>query len=87
MIKKSISDKSEIYRGDLMNMFVIVIEKKRNRMIEMAYQYGFTAKQTVKASQHLDKLLNLVQHSSAWESINNEKELTKYDDALAISSF
>jgi ribulose 1,5-bisphosphate carboxylase large subunit-like protein len=66
-----------------MNMFVIVIEKKRNYMMEMAFQYGFTAKQTVKASQHLDKLLNLVQHSDVWKYFS-EDDKNRYESVLVV---
>ncbi|RAK18703.1 Spo0E like sporulation regulatory protein [Anoxybacillus vitaminiphilus] len=66
-----------------MNMFVLVIEKQRNYMMEMAFQYGFTAKQTVKASQHLDKLLNLVQHSEIWKYLA-EDDKNRYESALVM---
>jgi hypothetical protein len=66
-----------------MNLFVIVIEKKRNHMMEMAFQYGFTAKQTVKASQHLDKLLNLVQHSEIWKYLS-EDDKNRYERVLVV---
>jgi stage 0 sporulation regulatory protein len=39
-------------------MFHILIEEKRQQMIELALVYGFTAKETVKCSQELDELLN-----------------------------
>jgi hypothetical protein len=45
----------------MMNMFEMAIEKSRNRMIQLAFRHGFAAKETVKASQHLDQLLNLIQ--------------------------
>jgi stage 0 sporulation regulatory protein len=40
-------------------MFRILIEEKRQQMIELALIYGFTANETVKCSQELDQLLNI----------------------------
>lgn len=42
-------------------MLYLVIEKKRMQMIHLASITGFTSKKTVKCSQELDELLNLVQ--------------------------
>ena len=66
-----------------MNMFAIAIEKSRNRMMELAFQNGYTAKETVKASQRLDKLLNLVQHSSTWER-HNDEDRNEYESILVV---
>lgn len=38
-----------------------VIEKKRREMVKLAYSTGFNSKKTIKCSQELDKLLNLLQ--------------------------
>ncbi|OZM58672.1 hypothetical protein CIB95_03635 [Lottiidibacillus patelloidae] len=38
---------------------VDLIEMKRNRMFEIAEQYGLTDDKTVKCSQELDQLLNM----------------------------
>lgn len=48
-----------------MKMFLlkIVIELKRRKMIALANRHGFTARETVKCSQELDRLLNLHQKS------------------------
>jgi stage 0 sporulation regulatory protein len=45
-------------------MFHILIEEKRQQMIELALVYGFTAKETVKCSQELDELLNIQQKAT-----------------------
>ncbi|WP_269528346.1 aspartyl-phosphate phosphatase Spo0E family protein [Anoxybacteroides tepidamans] len=37
----------------------MLIEEKRQQMIELALTYGFTAKETVQCSQELDELLNI----------------------------
>jgi stage 0 sporulation regulatory protein len=37
------------------------IKKKREQMIEIAKQYGFTNEKTLKSSQELDNLLNKYQ--------------------------
>jgi len=37
------------------------IRRKREQMIEIARQYGFTNEKTLKSSQELDKLLNKYQ--------------------------
>ncbi|NNU93311.1 aspartyl-phosphate phosphatase Spo0E family protein [Geobacillus sp. NFOSA3] len=37
---------------------VILIEEKRQQMIELALTYGFTAKETIECSQELDELIN-----------------------------
>jgi|GEM_PF-1102350 len=66
-----------------MNMFAIAIEKSRSRMMKLAFQNGYTAKETVKASQHLDKLLNLVQHSNVWGSCKDEEQ-SNYTHILIV---
>jgi stage 0 sporulation regulatory protein len=38
---------------------IMLIEKKRQQMIELALTYGFTAKETLQCSQELDELINL----------------------------
>jgi hypothetical protein len=43
-------------------MLKLVIEKKRMQMIYLATITGLTSKKTVKCSQELDELLNLVQN-------------------------
>ncbi|MGD6817458.1 aspartyl-phosphate phosphatase Spo0E family protein [Metabacillus sp. 113a] len=42
-----------------MNLYESVVEKYRQRMVDIAGKHGYTAKETVRASQHLDKLLNM----------------------------
>ncbi|SFC01310.1 Spo0E like sporulation regulatory protein [Bacillus sp. OV322] len=37
-----------------------LIEKKRQEMIRIAGVWGFTSQETIKASQELDSLLNMV---------------------------
>ncbi|MCZ0755375.1 aspartyl-phosphate phosphatase Spo0E family protein [Anoxybacillus sp. J5B_2022] len=37
---------------------IMLIEEKRQQMIEMALTYGFTAKETIQCSQELDELIN-----------------------------
>jgi len=37
---------------------IMLIEEKRQQMIELALTYGFTAKETIQCSQELDELLN-----------------------------
>ncbi|PDM38737.1 MULTISPECIES: aspartyl-phosphate phosphatase Spo0E family protein [Bacillaceae] len=51
---------------------VILIEEKRQQMIELALTYGFTAKETIECSQELDELINRylretapIEHSSS----------------------
>lgn len=46
-------------------MLVEVIEKKRLQMIYLANITGLASKKTVKCSQELDGLLNLVQTTAA----------------------
>jgi hypothetical protein len=41
-------------------MLVRVIEEKRNEMIYVAKRFGLSSVRTVKCSQELDKLLNLL---------------------------
>lgn len=43
-------------------MLAHVIEKKRLQMIYLASITGMTSKKTIKCSQELDELLNLVQN-------------------------
>ncbi|KZZ83582.1 MULTISPECIES: aspartyl-phosphate phosphatase Spo0E family protein [Bacillaceae] len=45
-----------------MNIYETVVEKYRQRMVEVAGKHGYTAEETVKVSQHLDKLLNMSTH-------------------------
>lgn len=54
------------------NAMVILIEEKRQQMIELALTYGFTAKETIECSQELDELINRylretapIEHSSS----------------------
>ncbi len=49
-------------RSDRKTMLKLVIEKKRMQMIYLANITGLTSKKTVKCSQELDELLNLVQN-------------------------
>jgi stage 0 sporulation regulatory protein len=42
----------------MVNAMVILIEEKRQQMIELALTYGFTAKETIECSQELDELIN-----------------------------
>lgn len=44
----------------MMNLLYKAIEDDRKNMIIIASKYGFLAKETIKASQELDKLLNMV---------------------------
>lgn len=37
---------------------IMLIEEKRQQMIELALTYGFTAKETIQCSQELDELIN-----------------------------
>ncbi|WMV76930.1 MULTISPECIES: aspartyl-phosphate phosphatase Spo0E family protein [Geobacillus] len=39
-------------------MVLLLIEEKRQQMIELALTYGFTAKETIQCSQELDRLIN-----------------------------
>lgn len=39
-------------------MVIILIEEKRQQMIELALTHGFTAKETIQCSQELDELIN-----------------------------
>ncbi|MBB3852742.1 Aspartyl-phosphate phosphatase Spo0E [Parageobacillus caldoxylosilyticus] len=46
-------------KGLMVNTMVLVlIEEKRQQMIELALTYGFTAKETIQCSQELDELIN-----------------------------
>lgn len=47
-------------RDAMMNVLYKNIENDREHMILTASKYGFVAQETIKASQELDKLLNLV---------------------------
>lgn len=44
-----------------MFMLRVVIELKRQKMMKLADRYGYSASQTVKCSQELDKLINIHQ--------------------------
>ncbi|MBY6269851.1 MAG: aspartyl-phosphate phosphatase Spo0E family protein [Parageobacillus thermoglucosidasius] len=53
-------------------MVIVLIEEKRQQMIELALTHGFTAKETIQCSQELDELINrylretaLIDHSSS----------------------
>ncbi|ALF12018.1 sporulation protein [Parageobacillus thermoglucosidasius] len=53
-------------------MVNVLIEEKRQQMIELALTHGFTAKETIQCSQELDELINrylretaLIDHSSS----------------------
>lgn len=53
-------------------MIYDAIEKKRKKMMKYAKIHGFSSPKTVKCSQELDKLLNLVHkldHSSQTKQI------------------
>ncbi|WP_026078584.1 aspartyl-phosphate phosphatase Spo0E family protein [Saccharococcus caldoxylosilyticus] len=39
-------------------MVLVLIEEKRQQMIELALTYGFTAEETIQCSQELDELIN-----------------------------
>ncbi|AGT31032.1 sporulation protein [Geobacillus genomosp. 3] len=39
-------------------MVLLLIEEKRQQMIELALTHGFTAKETIQCSQELDRLIN-----------------------------
>lgn len=39
-------------------MVLLLIEEKRQQMIELALTYGLTAKETIECSQQLDQLIN-----------------------------
>ena len=58
----------------MMNMFEMAIEKSRTRMMKLASRHGFTEKETIKASQHLDQLLNLIQKREK----NNEETAQEF---------
>ena len=45
-----------------------IIEKKREKMMNLATKYGFHAKETIRCSQELDELINLYQHISTNEN-------------------
>jgi stage 0 sporulation regulatory protein len=46
-------------KGLMVNAMVLVlIEEKRQQMIELAMTLGFTAKETIQCSQELDELIN-----------------------------
>jgi stage 0 sporulation regulatory protein len=46
-------------KGLMVNAMVLVlIEEKRQQMIELALTHGFTAKETIQCSQELDELIN-----------------------------
>jgi stage 0 sporulation regulatory protein len=46
-------------KGLMVNAMVLVlIEEKRQQMIELALTLGFTAKETIQCSQELDELIN-----------------------------
>ncbi|MGM7683849.1 aspartyl-phosphate phosphatase Spo0E family protein [Cytobacillus sp. Hm23] len=42
-------------------MIQLIIEEKRQQMIDLAATFGYTADETVKCSQELDDLLNVEQ--------------------------
>ncbi|WP_241680244.1 aspartyl-phosphate phosphatase Spo0E family protein [Metabacillus mangrovi] len=45
-----------------MNGYETAVERSRRKMMDIAVEHGYTAEETVRASQHLDKLLNMVSH-------------------------
>ncbi|WP_423803371.1 Spo0E family sporulation regulatory protein-aspartic acid phosphatase [Parageobacillus thermoglucosidasius] len=63
---------STIKRLMVNTMVIVLIEEKRQQMIELALTHGFTAKETIQCSQELDELINrylretaLIDHSSS----------------------
>ncbi|BDG33262.1 aspartyl-phosphate phosphatase Spo0E family protein [Parageobacillus thermoglucosidasius] len=63
---------STIKRLMVNTMVNVLIEEKRQQMIELALTHGFTAKETIQCSQELDELINrylretaLIDHSSS----------------------
>ncbi|MBA2874859.1 aspartyl-phosphate phosphatase Spo0E family protein [Thermaerobacillus caldiproteolyticus] len=52
---------------------MILIEEKRQQMIELALTYGFTAKETIQCSQELDELINLYFQETLPMSKNHER--------------
>ena len=55
----------------MMSLLLLAIEKKRLEMMIYAEKHGFSHPKTVKTSQHLDELLNLLQEKKA--SFANEE--------------
>ncbi len=51
---------------------IMLIEKKRQQMIELALTYGFTAKETLQCSQELDELINLYVKETLLIPVNSE---------------
>jgi stage 0 sporulation regulatory protein len=51
---------------------IMLIEKKRQQMIELALTYGFTAKETLQCSQELDELINLYVKEALLMPANSE---------------
>lgn len=49
---------STIKRLMVNTMVIVLIEEKRQQMIELALTHGFTAKETIQCSQELDELIN-----------------------------
>jgi stage 0 sporulation regulatory protein len=50
---------SGIFITGEMNMLELMIEEKREKMIVLAMELGFTAQETVVCSQELDQLINI----------------------------
>nr|WP_280169312.1 aspartyl-phosphate phosphatase Spo0E family protein [Priestia megaterium]MDH3183518.1 aspartyl-phosphate phosphatase Spo0E family protein [Priestia megaterium]MDH3183690.1 aspartyl-phosphate phosphatase Spo0E family protein [Priestia megaterium]MDH3183695.1 aspartyl-phosphate phosphatase Spo0E family protein [Priestia megaterium] len=46
------------YNGLIINALLVEIEIKREKMIQIALEEGFTSDNTIKASQFIDILLN-----------------------------
>jgi stage 0 sporulation regulatory protein len=62
-------------------MLRLIIEAKRIKMITLAQEYGFTAKETIQCSQELDKLLNL--YGQAIESHNTSETNSAVKSAIS----
>ncbi|WP_108671374.1 aspartyl-phosphate phosphatase Spo0E family protein [Peribacillus acanthi] len=45
-------------------VFTVLVENSRENLFKVSQKYGLAAKQTIKASQELDKILNLLNHKS-----------------------
>jgi len=52
---------------------IMLIEKKRKEMFELAEKNGYTSEQTIHCSQQLDQLLNMLEQEFIQANKNNKR--------------
>ncbi|MDQ0163872.1 aspartyl-phosphate phosphatase Spo0E family protein [Aeribacillus alveayuensis] len=55
-------------------LYTVLIEKERNKLIQASKKHGMTSRETIRASQQLDQILNLFQHKLIEQAEEQFKE-------------